>query len=175
MIGQAEDKVATSADEATEAASAPSAGASSAGSSSAGASSGSVTASDDDSGWSAAEQAFMDFMSMTPAERYRQMFLADEGLTEEDLAAMSPEDRAKIETKIRERIDAAVKDQATEGVGDTASADAGAVPQAPVSAGTPPPEVAGADAVPGTGAPGDAFGFGDGSDLDEMIRLATRA
>ncbi|WP_145978113.1 hypothetical protein [Tistrella mobilis] len=170
MIGQAEDKVATSADEATEAA-----GSSSAGSSSAGASSGSVTASDDDSGWSAAERAFMDFMSMTPAERYRQMFLADEGLTEEDLAAMSPEDRAKIETKIRERIDAAVKDQATEGVGDTASADAGAVPQAPVSAGTPPPEVAGADAVPGTGAPGDAFGFGDGSDLDEMIRLATRA
>lgn len=164
MIGQSDEPELAAADEAAETPE------------SAGASSGEVTASDDDNGWSAAEQAFMDFMSMTPAERYRQMFLADEGLTEEDLAAMSPEDRAKIETKIRERIDAAVKDQATEGVGDTASAEAGAAPQAPAAAAAPPPpQVAGADAVPGTGAPGDALGFGDGSDLDEMIRLATRA
>ena len=119
MIGQSDEPELAAADEAAETPE------------SAGASSGEVTASDDDNGWSAAEQAFMDFMSMTPAERYRQMFLADEGLTEEDLAAMSPEDRAKIETKIRERIDAAVKDQTTEGVGDTASAEAGAAPQAP--------------------------------------------
>ena len=41
---------------------------------------------------------------MSPAEKFRASYLAEKGLTEEDLAAMSPEDRMKIEEEIAAKI-----------------------------------------------------------------------
>ena len=44
-------------------------------------------------------------LDMTPAERIRFTYLQSKGLTEEDLAAMSPEEREKIEAEIKEELE----------------------------------------------------------------------
>ncbi|MEN2986797.1 hypothetical protein WG926_00675 [Tistrella sp. BH-R2-4] len=131
---------------------------------------GAEDASADEDGPSAAETAFLEFMAMTPAERYRAMFLGEEGLTEEELAAMSPEDRAKIEARIQERIEMAMKDQMSEGVSpDAAAADlAVGMQDAAMNA------VSGDDAQGGTGGK-QPMGFGERSRFDELLRAATAA
>ncbi len=53
---------------------------------------------------SAAVNAFLEYMSKTPEERYYEALLAQEGLTKEQLAALPPDERAKIEAIIQEKI-----------------------------------------------------------------------
>ncbi|GGB45089.1 hypothetical protein GCM10011505_27960 [Tistrella bauzanensis] len=126
-------------------------------------------ASADEDGPSAAETAFLEFMAMTPAERYRAMFLGEEGLTEEELAAMSPEERAKIEARIQERIEMAMNDQMSEGVSPDAAADlAAGMQDAAMNA------VSGDDAQSGAGGR-QPMGFGDRSRFDDLLRAATAA
>lgn len=57
---------------------------------------------------SAAEK-FLKFAKMTPEQKIRAMFLASEGLTEEQLAALPPKERQKIEEKIQKKIEESVK------------------------------------------------------------------
>lgn len=52
-----------------------------------------------------AKQEFKDFMEMTPEERMRAQILYSMGLTEEDVAAMSPEEQEAVEAKIAAMID----------------------------------------------------------------------
>ena len=51
-----------------------------------------------------AEQKFLKYAKMTPAERIHAQMLAELGLTEDQFKAMSPADQQKIEDKIREMI-----------------------------------------------------------------------
>lgn len=51
-----------------------------------------------------AEQKFLEYANMTPAERIHAQMLAQLGLTEDQFKAMSPADQQKIEDKIREMI-----------------------------------------------------------------------
>ncbi|QEW06043.1 hypothetical protein [Nitrincola iocasae] len=44
-------------------------------------------------------------LDMTPAERIRFAYLQSKGLTEEDLANMSPEEREKIEQEIQDELE----------------------------------------------------------------------
>lgn len=53
---------------------------------------------------SGAVNAFLEYMSKTPEERYYEALLAQEGLTKEQLAALPPDERAEIEARIREKI-----------------------------------------------------------------------
>jgi hypothetical protein len=53
---------------------------------------------------SGAVNAFLEYMSKTPEERYYEALLAEEGLTKEQLEALPPDERAKIEAKIQEKI-----------------------------------------------------------------------
>lgn len=55
-----------------------------------------------------AREEFDRFASMSPAERMRAAILQQVGVTEEQLAAMSPDERKALEAKITDRI----KDQA---------------------------------------------------------------
>src|SRR5882672_1932138 len=57
-----------------------------------------------------AEQKFLDYAKMTPAERMHAAMLAQMGLTEDQFKAMDPAAQQKIEDKIREMI----KQQAAE-------------------------------------------------------------
>ena len=63
------------------------------------------------SGASAGSQAdrvksdFLKWANMTPAQRMRANILSSMGLTEEQVAAMSPKERQKVEEKIREMIE----------------------------------------------------------------------
>lgn len=59
-----------------------------------------------------AKSEFLKWAHMTPAERMRANLLSSMGLTEDDVAAMSPEDRKKVEDKLRELIEAKVKQSA---------------------------------------------------------------
>lgn len=59
-----------------------------------------------------AAEKFMKYQEMTPAEKFRASYLAEKGLTEEDLQKMSAEDRIKIEEEIAQRI----KEKMAEGV-----------------------------------------------------------
>lgn len=56
-----------------------------------------------------AAEAFLKFAKMTPEQKIRAMFLASEGLTEEELAALPPKERQKIEDKIEKKIEDATK------------------------------------------------------------------
>lgn len=56
-----------------------------------------------------AAQQFLDFVSMDPSEQMRAQILGSMGITEEQLAAMSPEEQEKIEAKIREMIETKIK------------------------------------------------------------------
>jgi hypothetical protein len=51
-----------------------------------------------------AEQKFLDYAKMTPAERMHAQMLAELGLTEDQFKAMSPADQQKVEDKIRDMI-----------------------------------------------------------------------
>ena len=51
-----------------------------------------------------AEQKFLAYAKMTPAERLHAQMLAELGLTEDQFKQMSPADRQKIEDKIRDMI-----------------------------------------------------------------------
>lgn len=51
-----------------------------------------------------AEQKFLEYANMSPAERLHAQVLAELGLTEDQFKAMSPADRQKTEDKIREMI-----------------------------------------------------------------------
>jgi TPP-dependent pyruvate/acetoin dehydrogenase alpha subunit len=57
-----------------------------------------------------AEQKFLDYAEMTPAERMHAAMLAQMGVTEDEFKAMDPAAQQKIEEKIREMI----KQQAAE-------------------------------------------------------------
>lgn len=49
-------------------------------------------------------QQLEDYVKMTPAQRMRMELLQKLGLTEEDLAGMTPDERAGIETKLRDMV-----------------------------------------------------------------------
>lgn len=51
-----------------------------------------------------AEEKFLEYAKMTPAERMHARMLAALGLTEDQFKAMSPAEQQKIEDKIREMI-----------------------------------------------------------------------
>jgi predicted phosphoribosyltransferase len=51
-----------------------------------------------------AEQKFLDFMHMTPAQQMRAEILGQMGLTEAQVEAMSPKERAKLEEKIHQMV-----------------------------------------------------------------------
>ena len=51
-----------------------------------------------------AEQKFLEYAKMTPAERMHAQMLAELGVTEEQFKQMSPADQQKIEDKIRDMI-----------------------------------------------------------------------
>jgi TPP-dependent pyruvate/acetoin dehydrogenase alpha subunit len=51
-----------------------------------------------------AEQKFLEYAKMTPAERMHAQMLAQLGLTEDQFKAMDPAAQQKIEDKIREMI-----------------------------------------------------------------------
>ena len=53
---------------------------------------------------SAAAEEFLEYMQKSPEERLRDKILKALGLTEEDVAAMSPDERMGLEKKIREII-----------------------------------------------------------------------
>lgn len=81
------------------------------------------------------EDEFTELSKKTYAERIREQYLEEHGLTEEDLKAMSPEDREAVETEIREAILEAmgVNDQKQEtamGMGGDAAGAQGAGAQA---------------------------------------------
>ncbi len=67
---------------------------------------------------------FLEYMSMTPEERYYAALLAEEGLTQEELAALPPEERMEIEEKIREKIEEHTKDDIKENANKVAESDA---------------------------------------------------
>jgi hypothetical protein len=52
-----------------------------------------------------AEEQFLDYAQKSPAERMRDDILKSLGLTEDDLAKMSPEERAAVEEKIKKMIE----------------------------------------------------------------------
>jgi len=47
---------------------------------------------------------FLEYMEMTPEERYYEAILREKGLTKEELAALPPEERERIEREIKEEI-----------------------------------------------------------------------
>lgn len=57
-----------------------------------------------------AEGKFLDFAQKTPGEKMREQVLKALGLSEEQLAAMSPEERAAAEDKIRDLIEAKIRE-----------------------------------------------------------------
>lgn len=59
-------------------------------------------------------KAFLDYMTKSPAEIIREAILAQEGLTEEELARLSPEERAEIEEKIQKKIEEKIDQQIVE-------------------------------------------------------------
>lgn len=52
-----------------------------------------------------AEEKFLDYAQKSPAERMRDDILKSLGLTEDDLANMSPDERAAVEEKIKKLIE----------------------------------------------------------------------
>lgn len=53
---------------------------------------------------------FLEYMEMTPEEKYFDMFLKEEGLTQEEYDALPPEDKAEITEKIHNRIEEKMKE-----------------------------------------------------------------
>lgn len=63
-----------------------------------------LAASQDSSLGPSPREEFLEWADMDPAERLRAQILQSMGISEEDLAAMSPEERAAAEADIREAI-----------------------------------------------------------------------
>ena len=59
---------------------------------------------DNEAGASDPVKKFLEYMQMTPEERYYEAILREKGLTKEQLAALPPEERERIEREIREEI-----------------------------------------------------------------------
>ncbi|HEY0328707.1 MAG TPA: hypothetical protein VGC77_06355 [Rhodopseudomonas sp.] len=59
-----------------------------------------------------AEEKFLAYAKMTPAEKIRDALLKSVGVTEDDLKNMSPKEREAIENKIKEKIKQAAESQA---------------------------------------------------------------
>lgn len=57
-----------------------------------------------ESGASDPVKKFLEYMQMTPEERYYEAILREKGLTKEQLAALPPEERERIEREIKEEI-----------------------------------------------------------------------
>lgn len=57
------------------------------------------------------EEEFLKFARMSPAEKMRALILGEMGVTEQQLAAMSPEERAKVEEKIAARLKERMKQE----------------------------------------------------------------
>lgn len=68
-----------------------------------------------------AADRFLKLIGETPEQRLRNLFLAQLGLTEEDLKTMSPEERAKVEKKLAELIKEKIKEGT--GISDAAPTD----------------------------------------------------
>ncbi len=67
---------------------------------------------------------FLEWMEMTPEERYYVLLLAQEGLTPEELAALPPEERKKIEDKIQDKMEKQSEENAGKAVTETAATEA---------------------------------------------------
>ncbi|PCK00274.1 MAG: hypothetical protein COA45_00365 [Zetaproteobacteria bacterium] len=69
---------------------------------------------------SSAVEEFLEFMSKTPEERWREQILKSMGLTEEQLAALPPEEREEVEEKIikiiEDKIENAIANKQRESV-----------------------------------------------------------
>lgn len=50
------------------------------------------------------EEKFLEFMELTPEERYFDMFLKERGMTQEEFDALPPEQQEKIAEEIRQEI-----------------------------------------------------------------------
>ncbi|MCG8293009.1 hypothetical protein [Pseudomonas entomophila] len=61
---------------------------------------------------STATQDFHDYMAKSPAEKIKEKFLQEMGLTEEEYNALPPEQKAKIDEQIVRRIQDDVKEKA---------------------------------------------------------------
>lgn len=62
----------------------------------------------------AAREEFLEYMKKPPMQRMREAILKQMGLTEADLAAMTPEQHAAVEAEIAERIRERLLEQAQE-------------------------------------------------------------
>lgn len=77
-------------------------------------------------------KAFREYMEMTPAEKIRDSILKEMGLSEEELAAMSPEQQKAVEEEIAERMQERAELQAAKEKTEQAegSSTAGGMPEA---------------------------------------------
>ncbi|OIN86980.1 MAG: hypothetical protein AUJ12_03565 [Alphaproteobacteria bacterium CG1_02_46_17] len=57
---------------------------------------------------------FLEYQKMTPEEKMRDAILKKLGMTEEDIAALSPDERAKIEEKIKDMIKEEIENKMAE-------------------------------------------------------------
>ncbi len=57
---------------------------------------------------------FLEYQKMTPEEKLRDAILKKLGMTEEDIAALSPEERAKIEEKIKDMMKEEIENKMAE-------------------------------------------------------------
>ncbi len=71
-----------------------------------------------------AEEEFLEYAQMTPAERMRANVLQEMNLTEDQLKSMDAETREKIENEIRERIKEKVENSAEAKTGVMVDKDA---------------------------------------------------
>lgn len=72
--------------------------------------SGVATNATDTTNASDAEQAFLDYMSMTPAERYFEAMLKQEGMTKEQFDALPLEEQAEISDRIQKKMKEQIED-----------------------------------------------------------------
>ncbi|QUS38402.1 hypothetical protein RPMA_05740 [Tardiphaga alba] len=61
------------------------------------------------------EEKFLDYAKKSPAEKLRDSLLQSIGVTEEELAQMSPDQRKAIEEKIAEKIKETLEQKASKG------------------------------------------------------------
>ena len=64
-----------------------------------------------------AAQELEDYVNMTPAQRMRLDLLKKLGLTEEELANMSPGERSAVEAKLTELVQEQMREAAAKGTG----------------------------------------------------------
>lgn len=73
---------------------------------------------------SSAVEDFLEFMEMSPEERYIAQALADKGYTQEEFDALPPEEQEKIMNEIRQEFREKIENQAKSGdVGETADTE----------------------------------------------------